>query len=106
MKELEVTLRVVIGEEEVERLPAESVLVGGWEEPDYDDRPNAVMVKRRVVVLFGDGPPSKAPRRSKTLAAFGRIEQHEPTEVEWQEATERARSELAALVRRHGLEKS
>lgn len=99
-----ITVRVSVGDVEVNRYPSEDLLVGGWEEPDYEHRPAVVIAACPITVLFGDGPPSKAPRRTKRVVARVQLDADAPTEDEWTEATERALVDLAANVSRHGFD--
>lgn len=100
--EVAVTL-VTLEPEVVERHEAQMLLRGGWQEPDYDRRPNAVRVSRRLVLRFGSGPVSRRPRVTKMLTGWGRMADDviEPTEADWQEAERVARADLTRIIERH-----
>lgn len=96
------TVRAVLGDEQVERFDAHSEISGGWDEPHYSHQPAAVRVSRQLTLFFGTG--SKSPQRSKWLRGVVPLSGDDPTETEWTEATNLARSRLAESIHRHGLD--
>lgn len=95
-------LRVTLGPEVVTRYDAEAGFsdYGG----DYDGRPYAVEVSRRLTVWFG--ATTRAPKTTKRLRGFGRFESVDPpTEAQWNAAQVEAHVALDALIDRHGIER-
>ena len=100
--ERKMTLRVTLGEETVQRFESDrDTVVGGWDEPEYANRPAMVAVERVLTIWFG--PTTRSPRRSKRLRGVHRFDVDEPTDEQWAGGERLARSRLVAEMERHGL---